>query len=60
MNNLYLQLRMLVEYLLYSTVISALLWLGFGTFRPVIVELFVAEVCRSRYEVGCLLRRRVA
>ena len=55
MNDLDLELRVLVEYLLYPTVIPTFFWLDFRTFRPVIVKLFVAKIRGSRYEVGCLI-----
>ena len=60
MYNLDLEVWMLVEDLLYSAVIAALLWLNFRSGQSLIFKLFVAEIGRSGDEVGRLFGRGVA
>ena len=52
--NLNLELGMLVEYLLYPTVVAALPWLYLGTSRALIVELLIAQVAGPGNEVGLI------
>jgi hypothetical protein len=54
---MYVQLRVLPQYLLYPAVVAAFGRINLRPLRSVIVELFVAEIGGARNEVRAVVRR---
>lgn len=59
MRDVYVQLRILPQYLLYAAVVATLGRIDLGTLRAVIIELLVAQIGGARDKVRALLGRRV-